>query len=335
MSTTRNSAQWLALRLLAYEGVTSFSTSAASNDPDNNNPGLQANTLEDIAGVITAGLQELFDDAPNVINEQRLACNLHAPTTLTLTMTADSANCVVTSGWASWMLGCRVNIAGDGFLNEIVGYTSAGTVVALLRPFGGSSGSGVSATVYQDAIRLDSNGISNLASGLAVQNVIDPVELVGRRLLIPDGTREVFYARGGILPYSGDAIIVNEPTHYFVDSRYDPTASVLPLYLRIAPAPGQFWPIVFRARVYPLQITVANLGDDTTDPGVMFPIPSGIIESILLPYCLQRLTGHSAFRNDSAKAEIARQFASAKNRLQSLVPGVGNTQGVAYPLGGL
>lgn len=57
-------------------------------------------------------------------------------------------------------------------------------------------------------------------------------------------------------------------------------------------------------------VTVATSGE-YVDPGVNFGLPDGWDESILLPVALQRFTASPLFKNESVKAEIARQYGEA------------------------
>ena len=85
----RNSAQWVALRLLGFLGVTSLaeqppSTDASATSQTYVTPGL----LDDMAGLITAALQQIALDGPAVLSETPTGGAVFAPTAITLNVTA-------------------------------------------------------------------------------------------------------------------------------------------------------------------------------------------------------------------------------------------------------
>lgn len=301
----RNSAQWVALRLLAYLGVTSLADPPPANDASASGavyvtPGL----LDDMAGILTAALQQIALDGPAVLSEVSTGAALFPPTSITLNVVQGNAATQLASGFLSWMVGCTVAIAGDGFQNEFVNGTGR-----LRRPYLGPTAQGVTATVYGNAVRLP----------ISTRNVLAPVIVGGHGELAPATTREDFDRVSGAGQHCGwGNLRQGHPHCYFVGTEYDETLSYLTRTLRIAPSPLEPLPLSFRAKVDPLTITVDDLGDDDNDPAVMFPGVAGqYTESILLPYCLQLLTGHPLWKpdNPNAAAEIARRAALAKQRL--------------------
>lgn len=153
-------------------GVNSFDPSETNA---RNERGLARGDLVALAAVITKSSQTLFDKAPGSVSERQKGFALRAPTTVSLTVTQYSNTIAFTAGYASWMLGCTISIAGDGIFNEVVTSTS------LLRPFMGTSGT-FSATVWCDAIALDST----------IKNVVGPVWVPNRAPLSMAIDREQF-----------------------------------------------------------------------------------------------------------------------------------------------
>ena len=168
--------QPVGLRLLRDFGVISLDTASPANQV---NP-IEAGDLDDVAGVMTAGLQDIFDLGPSEIREKPGGAYLQAPTSVTLTVTQGSTTISSLTTYASWMLGCSIRIAGDDQDNEL----QSSTKIAV--PYTGTSGS-VTATVYGDCIQLDDT----------VGRVIAPVTLPNQAPLIPAGTRAEFMRLAG------------------------------------------------------------------------------------------------------------------------------------------
>lgn len=314
MATTRNSAQWCALRMLRYLGVTTLAPKpdpTPDDGPDDSETYLAEGDLDEIASIQTAALQDIFDDAPAQISNVSTGGALFAPATITLNVTQGSSTVSVVSGWLPWMAGCSCLVGGDGFINEFV------TSTALRRPFMGATATGVQATVFGNAILLDPS----------VKNVLGPVEVPGQCPLLACSDRAEFDRVSGCHFLSCN-VQSGWPAFYLVETRYDPALDYLPVYLRIAPTPQSALPITFKAKLNPPVVSVDDLGTSDNDPSRMLPIPGQWVESIFLPYCIQRLTGTPLFSKADAKPEIARQFAEAKKKLAKFKPQLARTGGL-------
>lgn len=122
-------------------------------------------------------LREIYAQAPEPwIGVSPRGDLIRAPTTVTITTTADSKT-VTFAGYATWMAGCSIQIEGDATINKLTNDVSAG--VSLVLPYDGTSGSH-SATVYHDSINLDSSVVS----------VLSPVMLEDQWELLPMNERD-------------------------------------------------------------------------------------------------------------------------------------------------
>lgn len=304
-------------RLLRYWGVTSLDSTSPSGQPFP----IQSTDLDDLVGVMTGSLQELFDLGPAHMRQKSIGALLNAPTTVTLTATYGITTISALTTYAAWMLGCTIRITGDTQDNEL----SSSTVLA--RPYMGTSASGISATVYADSIQLDET----------VDRVLSPVSLPDRTPLLAAATRAQFIQLAGYpllsaadgTPYGGPFNWFVRKTHatpvaWFVDGFYDSTKDYLPRRIRFAPMPDMAYPVGYLAVINPPRIATADIdnGDHSTDPGVKLPIPNGWIESIYMPICAQRMTATPKFHNDSALPEIGRQYKAAVGVLKSASRGM-------------
>lgn len=63
-------------------------------------------------------------------------------------------------------------------------------------------------------------------------------------------------------------------------------------------------------------VTTSDAGGGAADPGTIITMPNGWVESIFLPIARQLASALPTFKNDGIRAEIGRQYAGAKARLQ-------------------
>ena len=275
-----------------------------------------------IRGVLeccNAAVQEISHYATRDFWKDTQSAILYPPTTVTLYVTENSKTVTFESGWATWMEGCSIEIAGSDQLHRINNHISSGPdEVTLMEEWIGSTGSGVSATVYGDAVKL---------SG-AVLKLLGSVVLNGERVLTPlvnedlnnrlHHNRDNFY-RGRWWEYGEDSSYPSSlsdktgtPTHYFIDSEYDDTSTILAQenFLRVRPFPEAKSRIRFSASIKPAAWTTAEItlipADPEGDPEIPLPLPStsgnqatgcpgGMDETILLPFCYQNITKQLAF----------------------------------------
>jgi hypothetical protein len=300
------------MRLLEYWGVTSLVAAPDAVSPDANLIYLTPANLPGIAGIINASMQDIFEQGPAALSQVRQGANLFAPANITINVTSGSTTTTPT-GFVSWMNGCTVVIQGDAFANEFV--DGAGT---LLRPYLGTTATGVPAVVYCDSVQLASN----------VKNVVEPVNVVDpvipgpyhrplQACLSRDEFDNISYRN---FLWVGLPVQVGRPRIFLAESRYNAAVNYLPIFLRIAPAPLYGTALTFVAKLLPPTIGISDLGTDSSDPGTMLPIPGDWVDSILVPYCLQRMTGTPLFRREELIPEIGRQYKEARAKLESFKP---------------
>jgi hypothetical protein len=293
--------QQIAKDLLRYIGVVN-SLDATANLTNLSTVTPDALDLQFVATTINGAYQEIFAGAPAALRERDVAEVLRAPTTVTVDATQFSKTIANLTTYASWMIGCTIRIPGDNQDNEIVSST------ALLRPFMGTTATGISSTVYADCIALDST----------YSRVLGPVGIPGNPILRNARSKEEFVFGTGqewSTP-DGNSIqpdpisswqrqkTLGQPAVWFTEARYDGTNTYLPLMLRFNPMPSSALAVGFKAKVKPPTVTTASIGTDAgTDTNIT--IPMDWVESILLPVSRQRFKAHPRFQ---ASAESVAQI---------------------------
>lgn len=307
------SATVLGKRLLRLFGVTSLNPASPANQPFP----IEPTDLDDIVGVINSSLQDIFDTGPLEDREKNLGGSLHGPTAITLTATNGSSVISGLTTYAAWMLGCTIRISGDSQDNELTSATQ------LVRPYQGTTGSVIPATIYGDCIQLDDT----------VSKVLSPVSLPNQIPLISCTDRFQFMRQSGyplVVTSTGSAYgypffwfvqkIISRPLFWYLEGAYTAGLSYVPRRIRVGPMPDQPYAIGYKAAMTATSIAATDIdpGDHTTDPGVLFPLPDSQVESILYPICCQKLTGLAQFKNDGTKAEIARAYRVSLDRLRGI-----------------
>jgi hypothetical protein len=293
--------------LLRTIGITSLDP--AENRDVNLQHGLDTDRdIADVAACITGAIQELYTLCPSSLLERQVGGVLRAPASVTLTATQYSNTISALTTYGAWMLGCTIRIEGDNLDNRIISSTE------LLRPYTGTGGS-VTATVYADCMPMSATYAA----------VIAPVTLLGRKKLHVANSQEEFlnlhqqdprhlYETGSSSIYNK---CIGEPCVAMADFEASTTAQPS-LYVRFNPMPGEVYAVTCTARLAPPTVTSANIwteGSPTVDPGVSIYLP--LPEGVLLPFCLQRWTGHSSFSPSGQQlAEINRQYQIAKQVMQ-------------------
>ncbi len=277
--------QDIAKDLLRYIGITSLDPAAESGNL--NVRTIVASDLTFVATCINGSLQEIFGLAPASIREREIGGVLRAPTTVTLDGTQFSTTIANLTTYAAWMIGCTIRIAGDDQDNQIISST------ALLRPFMGSTATGITATVYADAIKLDATH----------SRVLEPVSVPRVRCLVPCTSKEQFlYGHkrlDTIESWTASQMEkpIGDPLRWMAESRYDGTTAGMLVFLRVNPMPSAAMPITYRVKVKPTEVTVENIGDESTNPEEI--IPMDWVESILVPFARKRMMAHPHFAGES------------------------------------
>jgi hypothetical protein len=300
--------QTVLLNLLGYIGVKSFKQNTSSNAL--NRPSVSQYDIDFGLAAINAALKEIFEKGPVEFKYDRVANRLHTPTAVVVNV-IEGAGASFVSGQADWMIGCSIQIAGDPFLNEIIGVS--GPDISLLRPYPTVSQSGVTATVYSDAILLADT----------VQAVLEPVELPPNRRLTRAQSRGEFdrfaYMQNSIpsRPTNATWKTTGVPAIYFVEPKYDPAQNYLPLYLRLNPMPDSLYELIFSIERKPEKVDEDIYSDDDVDPGYEFSsVPAESVERVLLPVARRHFTAHPAFKNQTAKQSIMDQYKDTITQLE-------------------
>lgn len=309
-------------RLLRDLGITSLDPATPSGQQFPIQPG----DLDDIAGIMTATIQELSDIGPTEARNRDTGSYLNAPTQVNLSCTQGSS---VFSGFspAAWMLGCTIRVVGDGYDMEINDATHFN------RPFLGGTGA-TTGTVYGDCVQLDET----------IGQILPLVQIPPQWPLIAANTREQFMQISGYplvtdsngAPYGWPGWwftqkAIGRPVAWFVDSYYDSTKTYLPRRLRVGPMPDQAYSLAYRVGLNPIRIDVTDIdGAAHADPGVAIPVPSTWVELIFIPMCRKRVSGLAQFRNAASLKEIDRAYAQAVKGMQSAGFGQGNVEQCTY-----
>ncbi len=314
-------ANGIGRRLARTLGIVSFNPSS----PSGQQYPIEDGDLDDIAGVMTAGFQEMVGYAPQEIRNKDLGAWLNGPTTVSLTCTQGSQTISGLTTYAAWMLGCTIVIVGDGYDNELNSQTT------LARPFAGATGL-TTAIVYADCVQLDDT----------INMILPPVQIPPQWPLIACSTREGFMQAAGYplvtdangAPYGWPGWwytqkAIGRPTAWFLDSSYDSTKTYLPRRLRVGPMPSTAMSLAYRAGINPIRIETTDLDNaGHTDPGTVLPIPDTWVESMYYPICLKLMSGLPKFRNAVMPAEMDRRYKQAIKLMQGMGFGQGSvTQG--------
>lgn len=267
-------------------------------------------------GEVNAALQEIYGDGPSHVCRRPFALAVHAPTTVTLDVTQGATTIANLATSAAWMRGCTIRIDGEAIDNVLV--PGADNALTLLIPVQRATATGVTATVYGDALDLPDELVE----------IFGKPELAGIRALTWAESREqllradVNYWRDyGQMNASLQATrrSLGQPHTVWIESYLSPATavSVSEKWLRLSPLPEVAGVVTGDARWAPQVFTVADLA---AEPPKKIQLPDGWQESMLFPIVAQRWTACPWFKNNDVKEEIARSFKVAQGLLQSTKP---------------
>ena len=292
--------------------------------PANQTNPIRSIDLDAAAFVMTAAFQEIASQSPLEYLCQPDGSYINAPTAVTLGASIGSKVVSSLTTYASWMNGCTIRISGDGGDNELVSSTS------LARPYTGATGSGITATIYHDAITLD-EGVEKLVGPVITGAGYPCQEISNRRDFIQQGWMNMagstfsnaYLSTSQSYVYAapfwsiGPKPDAPSPRVYFLDAYYHPNQQSTVRMIRLSPMPNVAQAIGFTSKQLPQRVVAADISEGTTysDPGVNIPCVNGWIESIFLPIARQIGTGIPTFKNDTIRGEIARHYADAIARL--------------------
>lgn len=314
MAQNALTVQQVALLGLQYFGVVSLNPASPSPQAQP----IQPNDLPMVLRCLNGAFQQYFKDGPSEVRESNVGANINAPTTVTLTATNGSTAISGLTTYASWMLGCTIVITGDTQDNELTSST------LLARPFQGTTGTGISATVYNDSIQLD----------WTVSEVLNPVFIASPSMtfLRPCKTRMEFARIAGVpLVTTPDGwaydwpffwIVqkaVSRPLWWYLEAAYSSPLGYVPRRIRLAPMPGMQLSMGFRITSTATRYLVADvMNNDFSDPGTLLPINDGDVEELLMPIFIKKLSECPQFKNASQMPSIMAAYAEAKDNIANI-----------------
>lgn len=220
---------------------------------------LQPTDVDAMAVYFNQAAQEAADESPDEHLRQPGSAYLGGPVNATLTVTQGSTSIAALTPYLSTMNGCTIRISGDTMDNEILGQT------LLARPYEGTTGTAVAATIYSDCISEDAT----------VEKIIAPMLLSGNRVVFECSTRAEFISRcylpiynnangtmnGIYLPFwgLGPKPTGQFPTSFFLDSYYDPLQDHPTHRIRLSPMPLGPQTIFWTNKMTPIRVTRADI----------------------------------------------------------------------------
>ena len=265
-----------------------------------------------VKSAINGAIQEYWLKTGASVREEEVGDLIHAPTAVTITVTAASSESGIASGYAEWMAGCSIVIVGHDIDNQIRTAETDGTETILKYPYGGSSGT-VAALVYHDSMMVRDD----------VMQVLKPVR-VDRQEIWPVANPGNF----GLQSY-GDFGRSQNTYRAPLNSRVADTTGTICGYkvetyspaetgeavnrIKLVPAPAQSGIIDYMAKLKPWSISSLS----STSP---LPIPNEFVEAILLPLARKRLATCPFFLNTDAVSGIESAYQVALRDAEAMCP---------------
>lgn len=220
----------------------------------------------DLAQAATAALQETYSLLPTVYREMTEGFRLPAPLTVSVALTANSAD-VPASTFTAEQIGRSVVFDGDSNWNQIVGTDK------LLNPYLGSSGT-VSGIVYGDALSVTRYPFDRIIGNPRFPNQ-------GQTITMNPNLRSANDGSGWWLYQQTTGI----PMFWWTQALGNSQGKTPLLVMRFSPAPTIAYAIDVRLSFWPKRLTLTDY-DDATE----IVAPDEIIEASLIPLALQALT---------------------------------------------
>lgn len=265
-----------------------------------------------VMAAMNGACQELWGASGPFIRRDERGYLVHATKTVTISVTNGSRNATISVGWETWMVGCSIAINGSAYDNQIRNEVDS---VKLRTPHDGPTGS-VQATVYCDCISLEDDVVA----------VMEPVVLDARHLgAVPSGKhytasrhdQDYGFHRESIVSQADSRLstVAGRPVAYAVES-WSPAAESIPVSrLRLQPAPREAHKLELSVRMAPPKVTDIEGNTNT------LPIPHDYVQSIYLPFALQRLKGSPFYRSAPGKdEEIVRSYQAAQELIRKIDP---------------
>lgn len=253
---TPATVQAVALAVLRDQGITSLVPSVAQANL------VRPSDIDAVALCLTMAFQEGAQGSAAEQLNQPGSGYIQAPTSITLTATQGSTTVSALTTWASWMEGCTVRLNGDTQDNELLSQTQ------LARPYTGTSGSGITGTMWNDCFTLDDT----------VERILGPL-ILSQGIRIPESGTRMAYLQSGmypswnyyncenpVVPFSyvpwwsyGPKPTAFNPVTYFLDTYYDPTLSYIKRRVRLSPMPTIPQAVGWQAKRTPIRVTSADI----------------------------------------------------------------------------
>lgn len=276
---------------------------------------------------LNGALQEIYSLSKSWLSSVPSGELINAPfTSYTIGVTKGSKTATLSDDSLAWFEGCTIRIAGDSNDNEIL-ESDVGSDEITLRNPSAASGSGIACTIYHDCLTLPSN-VLELNGSVVIPGIGQLKPSTGEKDLRAKSyglstvnDRDYGFSPSGVesAVYSGGQPTGN-PKYYWLDTVYLSTGS--PRYrLKMMPMPTVELLLEYRSKVTPPDYDMDDVHDGPgDDPGIYIPAPHGFTESIILPVAAQRFKASPHFRNDSASAEISRQYEVAIAKVRGTKP---------------
>lgn len=232
---------------------------------------------------------------------------------LTVTKGSKTVFTAGTGTLPSWGEACAIRLTGDPRDNEIVTLDTAAAEFTLALPYAGNTGSGITATVYNDCLTL----------GTSVSGVQPPVVILGEHELVPLRSQRDLHAfapsTGHNREVSPDSYVVAEPRDvdvpvgYLIERGSTPSGRVFNR-LRVSPFPDKDYVIQFESRAQAPRI--ASLTPGTTE----IPIPQDYAEAIFMPMLRYQFSTQKHFEAAALRAPLKEQYQDAFTLMAKLKP---------------
>lgn len=261
---------------------------------------LSARSKQELAGEITAGLMEFYENVPNVWSRTTFSFRIPASRTVTVSVT-NGSNSASNVPFLPDERGRTVVFGGDkSEWNEIVSTSQ------FLDVYPGNTGD-VSAVIYPDAIAIREKIIKRIVSDPRLHNngwVLTRDDSVSR-----SGDSRRYWNHAGWRRFGS-------PIRYGVEYGGQSQGSDAVTILRLDPIPIEQDVIRFEADYYPSPV----LFSDISEPREI-PVADGHANLILIPLIEERLIGCSMW-NGSEKAErsIEKQAQRARIEMARMTP---------------
>lgn len=253
--------QACALSILRDMGVTSLNVASPPNQPTPLEPG----DLDDVALALTQAIQEIAMESGGEQLRQPGSGWIFAPANVTLTATQGSNVISAFSGYTTAMNGCTIRISTDDQDNEILSAT------LLSKPFAGTSGSAISATVYCDCFTVDDT-VERIIGPLLLDQNRQVYEVSSRIEYVQRCSFPIFNGYGGVFPSAafapyayapfwslGNKASDQYPSVFFLDTYYNAAVGYPVRRVRLTPMPTVPQSVAWTNKMTPVRFTSADI----------------------------------------------------------------------------